>query len=141
MHRFIVGVASPHADHQVGGIAHRPVVAPVGGGPGLGGGWTREPQRASLAKGGGAGEVIAQDVGDEVGHALVHHARTGRGLPGLQHPPAIVLHAVNGDGLHPVAAVGKGSVGGRQFQQTDLAAAQRQCQAEAIHVVEGRDAH
>ena len=88
-------------------------------------------QHAPLAKAGRAGHVVGQDVGDEVGHALVQDTVCqGRGVLGPEYLAVGVLHAEHGDRLHGVAAVGKGSVGGRQLQQLHLAAAQRQRQAQ-----------
>ena len=98
-------------------------------------------QRTPFAEGRGAGEVVAQDVGDEVGYALIHHTWAGRRLPYFQQPPTAVLHAGDGHRLDAVAPVGESTVGGGQLQQAHFATAQRQCQAPALCVVEGRDAH
>ncbi len=58
-HRLVVGVSGPYADDQVGTVAHRPVVAPVGGSAGFGRCRTRDAQWTPLAEGRCSGEIVA----------------------------------------------------------------------------------
>jgi hypothetical protein len=70
--------------------------------------------------------IVAQDVGDNVGDALVQDAarRFGR-LPFVQRRAVVRLHAEDKGRLDGVAAVGKDAVSLGHVQQPDFAAAQR----------------
>ena len=140
MHRLVVGVAGPHPHHQVGRIAHRPVVAEIGRRPGLDRRRAAELEDALLAKGGGAGRVVGQDVGDQVGHPLVQHPLAGAARLRPEQVPRFILHAEDGHRPHHATAVGKGGIGRRLFQQAHLAAAQCHGQPQPLRVIESGDA-
>jgi len=137
-HGGVIRVADPHADDQVGGVAQRPVVAEVGRRAGLSGGGPPDLQGGGRAEGRDARCVVAQDVGDQPGHALVQDAVGERLLlPGVEGRPGGVLHLRDQHRLDAVAAVGQPGIGGGQLQQAHLPAAERHGQVDARVVGQG----
>ena len=71
LHPLVIGVANPDADDELGRVPDRPVVAKIGRRPGLDRGGEGESQYAFLTEGGDPRPVVAEDVGDQIGHPLV----------------------------------------------------------------------
>src|SRR5690606_41806433 len=108
----VVGVAGPHAYGDLGGEAHRAVVAVVVGRARLRAGRVRRAERRVLAEARNTGHLIRQDALHQVGVARVDGLRTLRHRVGIAlDGHAVALDALDGVGGPVRAAGGDGGEG------------------------------
>ena len=104
------GIAGPHGERVLRGVAAEPQVAGVGGGARLAGDGLVDGEARGGARGAAVGDNALEDLGQRLGHARVEHL-LGSVLVLVDNLAVAVLDLGDGHGLAVIAARGKGRVG------------------------------
>ena len=138
-HWLVAGVAHPDTGHKLGGVAYRPVIMKIGSRTCFDRSGTVELESAAGAKAGRAGFIIAENIRDQPGHALIQDAGTGNGVGGVEHFSIQCVNFLNTIRLHSPTAIRKSAIRSRKFQQAHRTAAQGDGEIIIIGVIKGGD--